>query len=223
MKHRPVDTITTQIESILTSITTEATESEKNVYLIDDTTIQINQQIYRVVKDYREGFDFVAFEARYQDYFEKFDFIVGDWGYEQLRLRGFYQLNRRKVPREQTIDYLEDYLKEYCNFGCKYFVLAKEEALLKYNQLTQAPTQSTKQLTKAATKQIQTRSTKEQEIVPSVKVKPAKKAKARDNFQIKQSKHKKTQAEQSPKPVDNKVSVVAQTNKRKFVIKQHSK
>ncbi|MBK0348249.1 YutD family protein [Aerococcaceae bacterium zg-ZJ1578] len=223
MKHRPVDTITTQIESILTSITTEATESEKNVYLIDDTTIQINQQIYRVVKDYREGFDFVAFEARYQDYFEKFDFIVGDWGYEQLRLRGFYQLNRRKVPREQTIDYLEDYLKEYCNFGCKYFVLAKEEALLKYNQLTQAPTQSTKQLTKAATKQIQTRSTKEQEIVPSVKVKPAKKAKARDNFQIKQSKHKKPQAEQPPKPVDNKVSVVAQTNKRKFVIKQHSK
>ncbi|MBD3949189.1 YutD family protein [Tuanshanicoccus lijuaniae] len=222
MKHRPVDTITTQIESILTSITTEGTESEKSVYLIDETTVQIKQQVYRVVKDYREGFDYVAFEARYQEYFDKFDFIVGDWGYDQLRLRGFYQLNRRKVPREQTIDYLEDYLKEYCNFGCKYFVLAKEEALLKYNQLTQAPSRSMKQSVKPTQKQIHTRNVKEQqEIVPPVKVKTAKKVKQRDNFQIKQSKRPKVKSVQPTKQADTKTSVVAQTNKRKFVIKEH--
>ncbi len=40
--------------------------------------------------------DLLAFENRYQEYFEKFDF-VGDWGFEQLRLRGFYQISRSQV------------------------------------------------------------------------------------------------------------------------------
>src|SRR5699024_9057688 len=43
------------------------------------------------------------------------------------------------------IDYLDDYLKEYCNFGCRYFVLAKEEALVKYNQLRERITQANPQ------------------------------------------------------------------------------
>lgn len=220
MTHSAADSISEQIESILTSIASEIDTSEKNVYQIDDTTLQINQQIYRVVKDYREGFDFVAFEARYQEYFEKFDFIVGDWGYEQLRLRGFYQLNKRKVPREQTIDYLEDYLKEYCNFGCRYFVLAKEEALLKYNQLTQGTPQKMKKNAGQKKRAVNTRSEKASPLVAPLKVKKATKNDKKEAFQIKAANAAKVKKQSIPQLNAEKTAVQANP-KRHFVIKQH--
>jgi len=126
--------MTHQLEAILTEIATDNLDINKDIHQIDEQHIQIKNQVYQLVVDYREGFKLEAFEQRYQEYFEKFDFIVGDWGYEQLRLRGFYQVNQRKVPRDQQINFLDDYLKEYCNFGCQYFVIAKDSALEKYQQ-----------------------------------------------------------------------------------------
>ena len=123
-----------QVDALLTDIVKETVEEKKDIQQIDDEHIQIKNQVYKIVTNYREGFKLEAFDNRYQDFFDKFDFIVGDWGYEQLRLRGFYQVNQRKVPRDQTINFLDDYLKEYCNFGCQYFVLAKDSALEKYQQ-----------------------------------------------------------------------------------------
>lgn len=124
--------VTDQVAASLSSL---EQEQEKNIHLIDEARLQIEGEVYIIASNYREGFELAAFMNRYQDYFQKFDFIVGDWGYEQLRLRGFYQINRRQVPRDQQIDYLEDYLREYCNFGCRYFVIAKEAAYEKYGQL----------------------------------------------------------------------------------------
>ena len=56
----------------------------------------------------------------------KFDFIVGDWGNDQLRLRGFYQDEKAK-DSDVKISRLEDYLLEYCNYGCAYFVLENRQ------------------------------------------------------------------------------------------------
>lgn len=134
MSKQSENSMSGQLESILTDIANESIEVRKDIHQIDDEHIQIRNQVYQIVSNYREGFKLEAFEQRYQDYFDKFDFIVGDWGYEQLRLRGFYQVNQRKVPRDQTINFLDDYLKEYCNFGCQYFVIAKDSALEKYQQ-----------------------------------------------------------------------------------------
>ena len=61
--------------------------------------------------------------GRFSQILTKYDYIVGDWGYDQLRLRGFYKTENKKAYRSQCIDTLEDYLYEYCNFGCSYFVL----------------------------------------------------------------------------------------------------
>lgn len=135
MKKQEEHTMTDQIEAILSDIAYDDSEQPtKMIHQLDDEHIQVKSQLYRLVVNYREGFQLEAFEKRYQELFEKYDFIVGDWGFEQLRLRGFYQVNQRKVARDQTILFLDDYLKEYCNFGCQYFVLAKEEALGKYEQ-----------------------------------------------------------------------------------------
>lgn len=80
---------------------------------------------YEIVEEYRSGWNQEAFRERYSDILDKYDFVVGDWGYGQLRLRGFYENANRRVPFEQRIDFLDEYLQEFCNFGCPYFVLRK--------------------------------------------------------------------------------------------------
>lgn len=80
---------------------------------------------YEVMEENRDGWNLEAFRERYSDILDKYDYIVGDWGYGQLRLRGFYTDANRKVPFEQRISALDEYLHEFCNFGCPYFVLHK--------------------------------------------------------------------------------------------------
>ena len=63
--------------------------------------------------------------ARYSDVLLKYDYILGDWGYGQLRLKGFFDDRNQKSTYETKISTLQDYLYEYCNFGCAYFVLKK--------------------------------------------------------------------------------------------------
>lgn len=78
---------------------------------------------YRLVKDYRDGFDYEALIKRYNDVLAKYDYIVGDWGYDQLRLRGFFKDDFKSAPLDAKINTLNDYLYEFCNFGCAYFVI----------------------------------------------------------------------------------------------------
>lgn len=118
--------ITDKIEEALHEALTNQVETALIIEL-EESTYQIDDTIYRLIANYRDGFNIEALEQLYDSFFEKYDFIVGDWGHEKLRLRGFYQLGTTKVPKDQHIDFLDDYLKEYCNFGCAYFVLAKGE------------------------------------------------------------------------------------------------
>lgn len=85
---------------------------------------------YEVMEENRDGWNPEAFKERYSDILDKYDYIVGDWGYGQLRLRGFYTDLNRKVPFEQRISALDEYLQEFCNFGCPYFVLRKVKSAL---------------------------------------------------------------------------------------------
>lgn len=85
----------------------------------------INNICYEVLKDEREAFNEEAFRARFIDVLSRYDYIVGDWGYNQLRLRGFFDDRNQKATYDTKISTLQDYLHEYCNFGCAYFVLKK--------------------------------------------------------------------------------------------------
>ncbi|WP_017756310.1 YutD family protein [Calidifontibacillus oryziterrae] len=85
----------------------------------------INGHTYELVEDYRNGFNEEAFKERYSDILNKYDYIVGDWGYSQLRLKGFFEDVNQKATPETKISVLSEYLFEYCNFGCAYFVLKK--------------------------------------------------------------------------------------------------
>ncbi|UQS83875.1 YutD family protein [Bombilactobacillus thymidiniphilus] len=101
-------------------------ESAAEIIQINDHKIKINQVAYTLVLDHAAGFDRQRLAMRYNDVLDKYDYIVGDWGYGQLRLRGFYDVKRSQAKIDQKINTLQDYLLEYCNFGCAYFVLERD-------------------------------------------------------------------------------------------------
>jgi uncharacterized protein YutD len=87
--------------------------------------ISINNTTYEVIEDFRTAFNEDAFKGRFSDILARYDYIVGDWGYGQLRLRGFFDDQNQKASFDTKISTLSEYLYEYCNFGCAYFVLKK--------------------------------------------------------------------------------------------------
>lgn len=80
---------------------------------------------YEVIENFRDGFQEEAFIGRYSDILAKYDYIVGDWGYGQLRLKGFFDDKNQKSTFDTKISTIQDYLYEYCNFGCAYFIVQK--------------------------------------------------------------------------------------------------
>lgn len=90
----------------------------KKIFTIEEIT-------YEIIKDNRNAFNEEDFKNRYTDYFYDFDYIVGDWAYEKLRLKGFYDDSNPKANDINKISTLDDYLKNKCAYGCKYFVAKK--------------------------------------------------------------------------------------------------
>jgi uncharacterized protein YutD len=95
--------------------------------------IYIHGHEYELLTNHREGWDPEAFKRRFSEILDKYDYIVGDWGYGQLRLKGFFADHRSRATAETKISYLEEYLNEFCNFGCAYFVLKKVNQKQKVN------------------------------------------------------------------------------------------
>ena len=81
---------------------------------------------FELLKNEKEAFDATVFGQRFSEILTKFDYIVGDWSNEQLRLRGFYK-EERDVATMDKLSRLDDYLLEYCSYGCAYFVLENKE------------------------------------------------------------------------------------------------
>ncbi|AOZ89440.1 hypothetical protein BK049_12510 [Bacillus xiamenensis] len=87
--------------------------------------IVVQNATFDLVREIKDGFDEEAFKARYSDILNKYDYIVGDWGYNQLRLKGFFDDQNQKATFDTKISTLDEYIYEYCNFGCAYFVLKR--------------------------------------------------------------------------------------------------
>ncbi|WP_154836560.1 YutD family protein [Staphylococcus sp. Marseille-Q1834] len=85
--------------------------------------IKVDQQYFELIEDYRDCFDEELFASRYSDILDKYDYVVGDFGYDQLRLKGFYKDSNKKSEISKRFSSIQDYILEYCNFGCPYFVV----------------------------------------------------------------------------------------------------
>ena len=116
--------LTAVLEEIVEGENQSSTVKGENTTQLTETDFLIGARQYQLVTNHREGFQLEKLGERYSEVLARYDYIVGDWGYEQLRLKGFFEIGNKKALPEQKIDTLEDYLYEYCNFGCAYFVLA---------------------------------------------------------------------------------------------------
>jgi uncharacterized protein YutD len=90
-------------------------------------TVGGNKTIH-LVMNFRDAFSAEKLEQRFSEVLDKYDYIVGDFGFEQLRLKGFFSSSRKKMDADSKIDHLEDYINEYCNYGAPYFVLRRIRA-----------------------------------------------------------------------------------------------
>ncbi|HSO59261.1 MAG TPA: YutD-like domain-containing protein [Paenisporosarcina sp.] len=87
--------------------------------------ITIDHWEYEIITDYREALKEEVVQERYSEILNKYDYILGDWGYGQLRLKGFFDDKNQKATYDTKVSTLQDYLYEYCNFGCAYFIIKK--------------------------------------------------------------------------------------------------
>lgn len=89
--------------------------------------IIVNEIEYKLIEDERKCFNKEEFLSKVTDYFEPYDYIFGDYAYEKLRLKGFYDSDNENVNEINDIKNLEDYKNNYCSFAAKTFLLKKVE------------------------------------------------------------------------------------------------
>lgn len=87
--------------------------------------VLINGKEYELIKEYKEGFDLTEATDKLTDYFDEYDYVFGDWSYGKLRLKGFCDKKNKRFNQTNNIEKLDDYIKKYCSYECKYFLLKK--------------------------------------------------------------------------------------------------
>ena len=59
--------------------------------------IEVENNKYKLIENYKDAFDKEMFIARYTDYYKEYDYIVGDIAYSKLRLKGFNKKNNNQI------------------------------------------------------------------------------------------------------------------------------
>lgn len=81
---------------------------------------------YKILENYNDAFNEEEFMERCTDYFDGFDYIVGDIAYGKLRLKGFNKKDNKNFKEVNDYSKIKQYIKENCAYGCKYFILERE-------------------------------------------------------------------------------------------------
>ena len=88
--------------------------------------IKVFDKNYKLIENYNDAFNEEEFMNLVTDYFIDFDYIVGDISYSKLRLKGFAKKGNKLHKDINDSDKIKEYIEENCAYGCKYFVLEKE-------------------------------------------------------------------------------------------------
>jgi len=89
--------------------------------------IEINGVNYEIVRNDNDCLSDVDLSEKITDYFDGFDYIFGDFAYEKVRLKGYYDSSNKKASKINDIKYLDDYITNYCSYGAKTFLLKKSK------------------------------------------------------------------------------------------------
>lgn len=193
--------------------------------------VQVGQRTFHIVHNYREAFDAEKLEQRFSDVLDKYDYIVGDWGFEQLRLKGFFSTSRRKMLADNKIDHLEDYVNEYCNYGCAYFVLrrirTKDEAFVSEKLFTEKELKQGFDKPRRKRNRNRNRVRDEQKVNAKEDKRSENSLEARKDFKIREKstdKNKKVSVSKKSqeRKTDNKKQNSAKDSDKKFTMKKRN-
>jgi len=89
--------------------------------------ITLDNNQYELIDNYKDGFELDDLKEKYTDYFEPYDYIFGDYAYGKLRLKGFCNKDNKIYNKINDVNTIKDYIKDYCAYDCRYFVIKKEK------------------------------------------------------------------------------------------------
>lgn len=92
------------------------------VHFSDQIKSEDGDIVFNLLIDNKKAFTVESFGQRFSELLLKYDFLVGDWSSEQLRIKGFYKEARKRTQLNGWAR-IDDYIKEYCAYGCAYFIL----------------------------------------------------------------------------------------------------
>lgn len=87
--------------------------------------INVNENNYKLIENYKDGFNADEFKEKYTEYFDDYDYIIGDYSYGKLRLKGFCNKLNKMCNKINDIKFKDDYIRDLCSYECKYYVLEK--------------------------------------------------------------------------------------------------
>ena len=87
--------------------------------------IKVEDNEYKLIENYKDGFVFNELESKFTDYFYDYDYIIGDYSYGKLRLKGFCNKLNKMCNKINDIKFKDTYIKDLCSYECKYFILEK--------------------------------------------------------------------------------------------------
>ena len=100
---------------------------ESKTFMVNALQMNLEKEEYKVtaIGPTIEELNEVKEKIDDTDYFETFDYILGDYSYDKLRLKGFYKKNNKKATEINSYEKITEYIKDYCSYGCRYFILEK--------------------------------------------------------------------------------------------------
>ena len=88
--------------------------------------ITINNQVYEIVKNEKDAIDVELLKDKITDYYDSYDYILGDWAYGKVRLKGFNDKGNKNFKAINDYRNIDKYIKDYCAYGCRFFILKKK-------------------------------------------------------------------------------------------------
>ncbi len=87
--------------------------------------IVINDIEYEIIRNDKDCINKEELEEKITDYFDEYDYIMGDFSYDKVRLKGYYNSDNKMAKKINDIKYLDDYIENYCSYGARIFLLKK--------------------------------------------------------------------------------------------------
>ncbi len=85
--------------------------------------IVINDIEYEIIRNDKDCINKKELEEKITDYFDEYDYIMGDFAYDKVRLKGYYNSDNKMANKINDIKYLDDYIENYCSYGARIFLL----------------------------------------------------------------------------------------------------